>query len=88
MAGGRARRPIRCSRCDPDETCFQLYTSGTTGLPKGVELTHRNFLSAMDDGREGWSFDPASVHLVAMPLFHIAGSGWGVAGFWPAPPTS
>jgi long-chain acyl-CoA synthetase len=66
--------------CDPDETCFQLYTSGTTGLPKGVELTHRNFLSAMDEGSKTWSFDTASVNLVAMPLFHIAGSGWGVAG--------
>jgi long-chain acyl-CoA synthetase len=66
--------------CDPDETCFQLYTSGTTGLPKGVELSHRNFLSAMDEGSKTWSFDTASVNLVAMPLFHIAGSGWGVAG--------
>jgi long-chain acyl-CoA synthetase len=66
---------------DSDETCFQLYTSGTTGLPKGVELTHRNFLAAMDVGAKTWSFDSASVTLVAMPLFHIAGSGWGVAGF-------
>ncbi len=67
---------------DPDETCFQLYTSGTTGLPKGVELTHRNFLSAMEVGSKTWSFDTASVSIVAMPLFHIAGSGWGVMGFW------
>ena len=68
------------SELDPDETCFQLYTSGTTGLPKGVELTHRNFLSAMDVGSKTWSFDGASVNLVAMPLFHIAGSGWGLVG--------
>jgi acyl-CoA synthetase (AMP-forming)/AMP-acid ligase II len=68
--------------CDPDETCYQLYTSGTTGLPKGVELTHRNFLSAMDVGAKEWSLDADSVNLVAMPLFHIAGSGWGIAGFY------
>jgi acyl-CoA synthetase (AMP-forming)/AMP-acid ligase II len=67
--------------CDYDDTCFQLYTSGTTGLPKGVELTHRNFLSALHEGIKLWGFDGESVNLVAMPLFHIAGSGWGVVGF-------
>jgi long-chain acyl-CoA synthetase len=65
-----------------DDTCYQLYTSGTTGLPKGVELTHRNLLSCMDTGGSAWRFDGTSVNLVAMPLFHIAGSGWGVAGFY------
>jgi long-chain acyl-CoA synthetase len=66
----------------PDDTCYQLYTSGTTGLPKGVELTNRNLLSAMDIGRQVWSFDAQSVNLVAMPLFHISGSGWGIAAFY------
>ncbi|MEM7411823.1 MAG: long-chain-fatty-acid--CoA ligase [Myxococcota bacterium] len=68
--------------CDPSDTCYQLYTSGTTGLPKGVELTHRNFLTTMDTGAKVWSLDAESRVLVAMPLFHIAGSGWGIAGFW------
>jgi len=68
--------------CALDDTCYQLYTSGTTGLPKGVELTHRNFLQAMEVGADRWSFDPGSVSIVAMPLFHIAGSGWGIAGFY------
>jgi long-subunit acyl-CoA synthetase (AMP-forming) len=31
---------------DPDATALQLYSSGTTGLPKGVELTHRNLCTA------------------------------------------
>lgn len=71
---------------DPDveiagsDTCYQLYTSGTTGLPKGVELTNDNFMSTMDTGREAWRFDSSVVNLVAMPLFHIAGSGWALAG--------
>jgi long-chain acyl-CoA synthetase len=65
----------------PDDTCYQLYTSGTTGLPKGVELTNRNLLTAMEQGQRAWSFDADSVNLVAMPLFHIAGSGWAIAGF-------
>ena len=66
----------------PDDTCYQLYTSGTTGLPKGVELTNRNFFSMLPAGSEEWSFDQDSVTLVAMPLFHIAGSGWGVAALF------
>ncbi len=66
---------------EPDDTCYQLYTSGTTGLPKGVEITNRNLLTAMDEGAKAWSFDVDSVNLVAMPFFHIAGSGWAIAGF-------
>ena len=64
------------------DTCYQLYTSGTTGLPKGVELTNRNFFSFLPVASEEWSFDSDSVNLVAMPLFHIAGSGWGVVGLF------
>jgi long-chain acyl-CoA synthetase len=64
------------------DTCYQLYTSGTTGLPKGVELTNRNLLSAMHVGAKSWSIDADSVSMVAMPLFHIAGSGWGLSAFY------
>ncbi len=67
--------------CGEDETCYQLYTSGTTGFPKGVELTHRNLMAAMNVGAEVWSIDEETVSMVAMPLFHIAGSGWAVGGF-------
>ncbi len=63
-----------------DDTCYQLYTSGTTGLPKGVELTNDNFMATMNVGRDNWNFDATAINLVAMPLFHIAGSGWALAG--------
>ncbi|MGI9597170.1 MAG: long-chain-fatty-acid--CoA ligase [Acidimicrobiales bacterium] len=66
----------------PDDTCYQLYTSGTTGLPKGVELTNENFFSMLPAACGEWYFDEDSVNLVAMPLFHIAGSGWGVVGLY------
>jgi long-chain acyl-CoA synthetase len=68
--------------CGPQDTCYQLYTSGTTGLPKGVELTNENFFSMLPAGSHEWQFDETSVNLVAMPLFHIAGSGWGVVGLY------
>jgi len=66
----------------PDDTCYQLYTSGTTGLPKGVELTNRNLFEMLPAASDEWGFDTTSVNLVAMPLFHIAGSGWGVVGLY------
>jgi long-chain acyl-CoA synthetase len=65
----------------PEETCYQLYTSGTTGLPKGVELTHANLLKLLPNNPHRMS--AATVNLVCMPLFHIAGSGWGaVTHYW------
>lgn len=65
---------------NPEDTCYQLYTSGTTGLPKGVETTHANMVSMMREGLDVLEFTPASVNLCCMPLFHISGSGWGVIG--------
>jgi long-chain acyl-CoA synthetase len=64
----------------PDDVCLQLYTSGTTGLPKGVMLTNRNLFSFMTEVPAKWGFDKSKVSLVVMPLFHIAGSGWGLVG--------
>ncbi|NIN60484.1 MAG: AMP-binding protein, partial [Xanthomonadales bacterium] len=64
----------------PGDTCYQLYTSGTTGLPKGVELTHANFIHQVGSALAPLGIRSESVSLVCMPLFHIAGSGFGVLG--------
>jgi long-chain acyl-CoA synthetase len=64
----------------PDDVSMQLYTSGTTGLPKGVMLTNANLATATGGAGENFHVDETTVSLVAMPLFHIGGSGWALAG--------
>lgn len=65
-----------------DDIAFQLYSSGTTGRPKGVLLTNANFFGLLPMARQMWGLTEDSVNLVAMPLFHIGGGGWAVAGMY------
>lgn len=60
---------------DPETAVLQLYTSGTTGRPKGVVAVHRNLYN-VPENFELYEFGDNSVSLNALPLFHIAGSGW------------
>jgi len=64
------------------DTAFQLYTSGTTGLPKGVMLTNDNFFLGVMGITEQWRFSADSVNLAMMPMFHIAGAGWSMVGLY------
>ncbi len=59
-----------------DDVALQLYSSGTTGRPKGVMLSNHNLIGLLPIGGDLWEMSPDSVVLVAMPLFHIGGSGW------------
>jgi acyl-CoA synthetase (AMP-forming)/AMP-acid ligase II len=60
---------------DPDDDVVQLYTSGTTGQPKGVQLTSRNYMTVFDlvDGFDGLKYQAGETVLGAMPFFHVAG---------------
>ncbi|MDQ1103044.1 long-chain-fatty-acid--CoA ligase [Nocardioides zeae] len=70
----------RAADVAPDDTCLVMYSSGTTGRPKGVMLTHRNMVSHTVNAHDGWDFEPGDVSLVAMPLFHVGGSSYVLFG--------
>lgn len=63
-----------------DDVCLILYSSGTTGRPKGVSLTHRNMVSHTVNAHDGWGFGPGDKSMVAMPLFHVGGSSYVLFG--------
>ena len=73
----------------PGDVVIQLYTSGTTGHPKGAMLTHANIIEGRnqtatdDDPRLAWShWGDSDISLVAMPVSHIGGTGWGLVGLY------
>jgi long-chain acyl-CoA synthetase len=69
--------PHRDSR---EAVTWQLYTSGTTGLPKGAMLTNTNLLGLIGPlGFECPELREGARSLTAMPLYHIGGSGWALA---------
>jgi malonyl-CoA/methylmalonyl-CoA synthetase len=57
----------------PDDLACLVYTSGTTGRPKGAMVTHRNLTSNARALHTAWNFQPDDVLLHALPMFHVHG---------------
>ncbi|MFB4299057.1 acyl-CoA synthetase [Actinomadura sp. NTSP31] len=65
---------------DPDATALILYTSGTTGAPKGVMISRAAIAADLDALAEAWAWTPDDVLVHGLPLFHVHGLVLGVLG--------
>ncbi|MCP3936610.1 MAG: 4-coumarate--CoA ligase family protein [Actinomycetia bacterium] len=66
--------PIEQVPVDPEEAVVVLpYSSGTTGLPKGVMLTHHNLVANLVQANAALVYDETDVALAVLPFFHIYG---------------
>ncbi|MFB6671884.1 long-chain-fatty-acid--CoA ligase [Streptomyces sp. NPDC056390] len=77
-----AHEPMELPDISEESTALIMYTSGTTGRPKGVMLSHRNMqVQAITCIRAMEMFDDSDVGFLTAPFFHIAGLGSMVANF-------
>ncbi|MGY6552662.1 MAG: fatty acid--CoA ligase [Erythrobacter sp.] len=78
-AEAAAMEPAQYTAPGDDEPVLQLYTSGTTGNPKGAMLSNRNLLGTRNAGIAAglpWNFyEPEDCILICMPCAHIGGTG-------------
>jgi malonyl-CoA/methylmalonyl-CoA synthetase len=72
-AWGATEGPYRDPSVAVDDPCLILYSSGTTGRPKGVVHTHANLAASLHALRDCWRFTPDDVTINVLPLFHIHG---------------
>jgi malonyl-CoA/methylmalonyl-CoA synthetase len=77
---GAAAADREVDRARSEDPALLVYTSGTTGRPKGVPLTHGNLLASATAVNLAWRWEPGDRLLLALPLFHVHGLGVGVIG--------
>ncbi len=75
-----ARAPLPAVAPDPDASALIVYTSGTTGPPKGVILSHRAIEANLAALADAWAWTERDVVVQALPLFHVHGLVLGVVG--------
>ncbi|PBP21696.1 peroxisomal-coenzyme A synthetase [Diplocarpon rosae] len=73
---GKGNQKVQTAR--PDDIALVLHTSGTTGRPKAVPLTHKNLTRTMENIKATYELSPTDRTMLVMPLFHVHGL---LAGF-------
>ncbi|MEV6328763.1 acyl-CoA synthetase [Streptomyces sp. NPDC051909] len=79
-SGPRASGPYADESPDPETPALIVYTSGTTGPPKGVLLSHRAIAASLDALAAAWAWTDEDVLVHGLPLFHVHGLVLGVLG--------
>src|SRR2546426_5935658 len=72
------RRPPAMPALSPEDPALILYTSGTTGRPKGAVLEHGGMLAQARGAIEVWRWGASDILVHALPLFHLHGLGMGL----------
>ncbi|SHV16968.1 acyl-CoA synthetase [Mycobacteroides abscessus] len=75
-----ARSWHQYSEPDPESTALIVYTSGTTGAPKGVRLSRRALAASLDGLADAWEWTADDVLVHGLPLFHVHGLVLGLLG--------
>ncbi|CAN5713557.1 fatty acid--CoA ligase family protein [soil metagenome] len=81
LAAARTAEPVT-EFADPDAVGVVLFTSGTTSIPKAVELTHNNLTSYITGTVEFDSAADADAALICVPPYHIAGVGAALSNLY------
>jgi acyl-CoA synthetase (AMP-forming)/AMP-acid ligase II len=79
--GGAADRTV-------EDLWLVMYSSGTTGRPKGVMLSHRNMVAHTRNSAPLAPMEPGDRNLVAMPLFHVGGTSYALFGIYAGMPST
>ncbi len=77
LTGGKA---LLADEPDPESPALVVYTSGTTGPPKGVVLPRRALATTLDALEDAWGWTADDVLVHALPLFHVHGLILGILG--------
>ncbi|WP_156689326.1 AMP-binding protein [Mycobacterium sp. Marseille-P9652] len=82
-----AASPAQGIDVDENETALIIYSSGTTGRPKGVTLSQRALANHAANLAPAFPFEEGDANLVCMPLFHVGGIGYALFGIAAGVPT-
>lgn len=72
-SANKANREYGIATVETDDVACILYTSGTTGKPKGAMITHGNLASNTLALHQSWGFNEKDILLHALPIFHVHG---------------